>query len=921
MNRPERPYAQPTDADSLYEHLVALHDAKGAAYRPAMLECLKAVRRDGLAAIEAHLSTDGKGLACARRIAELQDIIVEAVFRFAISRLSPADNPSSGERLSVVAVGGYGRGTMAPSSDVDLLFLMPDRKNAWAETVVEHVLYALWDCEVKVGHAVRTVADCLRLSRKDMTIRTSILDARYVCGDQPLFSDLRSRFDLEVVKGSGAEFIEAKLAERDTRHARTGESRYVVEPNVKDGKGGLRDLQTLFWIGKYFYRVESGAELVGAGVFDRAEFRTFRRCEDFLWAVRCHLHFMTGRAEERLSFELQRDMALRLSYTPHPGAREVERFMKHYFLIAKEVGDLTRIFCSALELRHVKRAHVLSRTLQRLRRRKQGPLSDNPDFVVEAGRLNIADEDVYARDPVNMIRLFFLADKYILAFHPDALKIARRSLKLINARLREDAEANRLFMQILTSANDPEIVLRRMNEAGVLGKFIPDFGKIVALVQFNMYHHYTVDEHLIRSVGLLAAIEQGRLSEDHPLANEIIHTIKSREALYVAVFLHDIAKGRPEDHSIAGARVARRLARRFGLSPAEVETVAWLVEHHLVMSRIAQSRDLADRKTIEDFAATVQNLERLKLLLILTVADIRAVGPGVWNGWKGQLLRTLYYETEPVLAGGHSQMHRQVRVAETQAELREALADWPQGEFDALCARHYPAYWLRTDLQRRVVHAQFLREIALQGRTLATRVETDAFRDITEITVFAPDHPRLLSIIAGACAAADANIVDAQIFTTTDGFALDTIFISRELPDDEDERRRAARIGQLIEDTLVGRVRLGEAVSSRRGPPRGRIRAFSVEPNVLVNNSWSDRYTVVEVTGLDRPGLLYDLTQALARLNLNIGSAHVVTFGERAVDVFYVTDLTGQKVTNGNRRAAIRRRLHGVLEQAAREAA
>jgi [protein-PII] uridylyltransferase len=921
MNRSHRQSNDVVDADGLFAELVAIHDVNGADYRPAMLDRLKSVRREELRRIEAQLSDDGQGLVCAQRIAAMQDMLIRAVFRFAVSRLAPVDNPSSGERLSVVAVGGYGRCTMAPGSDVDLLFLMPHRKNAWAETIVEHVLYTLWDLELKVGHAVRTVDDCLRLSRGDITIRTTILEARHVCGDADLFAELVERFDLEVVKDTGAEFIEAKLAERDARHARAGESRYLVEPNVKDGKGGLRDLQTLFWIGKYFYRVETGEELVEAEVFDRSEYRLFRKCEDFLWAVRCHLHFLTGRAEERLSFDLQREMAQRLGYTPHPGSRDVERFMKHYFLVAKDVGDLTRIFCNALEVRHVKRAQVLSRVMQRFRRRKQGPIAESDDFVIGAGRLNVADERVFARDPVNLIRLFFYADKYNLAFHPDALKLARRSLKLIDADLREDEEANRLFMQILTTARDPEIVLRRMNEAGVLGRFIPDFGRIVALVQFNMYHHYTVDEHLIRTLGLLADIDRGRFAEDHPLANEIIHTVKSREVLYLAALLHDIAKGRPEDHSIAGARIARRLARRFGFSPAEVETVAWLVEHHLLMSTIAQSRDLADRKTIEDFAAIVQSLERLKLLLILTVADIRAVGPGVWNGWKGQLLRTLYYETEPILAGGHSQVHRKVRVAEAQAELRAALADWPQSEFDELCARHYPAYWLRTDLERRITHANFLREITALGRTLATRVETDAFREITEITVFAPDHPRLLSIIAGACAASGANIVDAQIFTTTDGFAFDTIFISREFADAEDERRRAARIGRLIEETLTGKVRLADAVSTRRDASRSRLRAFSVEPNVLVNNTWSDRFTVIEITGLDRPGLLYELTQVFARLNLNIASAHVATFGERAVDVFYVTDLTGQKITNANRRAAIRRRLLKVFEDEQKAAA
>ncbi len=453
-----------------------------------------------------------------------------------------------------------------------------------------------------------------------------------------------------------------------------------------------------------------------------------------------------------------------------------------------------------------------------------------------------------------------------------------------------------------------------MNEAGVLGRFFRDFGRIVALVQFNMYHHYTVDEHLLRSIGILADIEQGRCSEAHPLADEIVHTIGNREVLYLALFLHDIAKGRPEDHSIAGAKVARRVAKRMGFAAADVETVAWLVEHHLDMSITAQSRDLADRKTIEDFAATVQTLERLKLLLVLTVCDIRAVGPGVWNGWKGQLLRTLYHETEPVLTGGHGLAHRPLRVAQSRELLRERLPDWDQATFDGLADRHYEAYWLRTDIDRQVEHARFLKEVDETGQRLATRVKTDRFTDVTEIVVFAPDHPRLLSVLAGACAACDANIVDAQIFTTSDGFALDTIFISRELPEAEDERRRAERIGKTIEKALTGEAYLGDMV--KRRPPSAkqrRIRAFSLEPDVQVNNAWSDRFTVIEVSGLDRPGLLFDLTGVLARLNLNIASAHIATFGERAVDVFYVTDLTGHKIVNANRQAAMKRHLLGVF--------
>jgi [protein-PII] uridylyltransferase len=462
-------------------------------------------------------------------------------------------------------------------------------------------------------------------------------------------------------------------------------------------------------------------------------------------------------------------------------------------------------------------------------------------------------------------------------------------------------------------------VLRRMNEAGVLGAFVHAFGRIVAMMQFNMYHYYTVDEHLIRCIGALNEIARG----DNPevaLGSELIKTIQPqhRPVLALALFLHDIAKGRIEDHSIAGARVARRLGPRLGLNAADTELVAWLVEVHLVMSTLAQSRDLSDRKTIENFAAVVQSLERLKLLTILTTADIRSVGPGVWNGWKAQLIRTLYYETEPVLTGGFSEVNRAQRVARAQAEFRAELSDWPTAALDAYIERHYPAYWLKVDLPHKLEHARFVRASEEAGKKLATRVGFDSGRSVTELTIFAPDHPWLLSVIAGACALAGANIVDAQIYTTTDGLALDTIAVSREFERDEDEARRAARISDAVEKAVRGELKLPEIVA-KRAPPKGRLKAFAIEPEVTVNNQWSNRYTVVEVTGLDRPGLLYELTTTLSKLNLNIASAHVATFGERVVDVFYVTDLTGAQITTPTRQAAIKRPLLALFTAATAE--
>jgi [protein-PII] uridylyltransferase len=489
------------------------------------------------------------------------------------------------------------------------------------------------------------------------------------------------------------------------------------------------------------------------------------------------------------------------------------------------------------------------------------------------------------------------------------MRAATRSLKLVDRSLRENPEANRLFLEILTAKNDAEIVLRRMNETGVLGRFVPDFGRVVAMMQFNMYHHYTVDEHLLRCIGVLGEIERGDVAE-YGLANDLMRTIQPqhRQLLHVALFLHDIAKGRVEDHSIVGARIARRFCPRLGFSIADTEMVAWLVEYHLLMSTIAQSRDLSDRKTIENFAGVMQSLERMKLLAILTTADIRAVGPGVWNGWKAQLVRTLYYETEPVLTGGFSEVNRAQRVALAQAEFKGELKDWAAGELDAYVARHYPAYWLKVDLPHKLTHARFVRSAEEAGRSVATGVGFDAARGVTELTVLAPDHPRLLSVIAGACAVAGANIVDAQIFTTTDGMALDTIAVSREFDRDEDEARRAVRIADAIERALRGDLRLPEVVA-KRAAPKGRIKAFAVEPDVMINNQWSNRFTVVEVTGLDRPGLLYEVTATLSKLNLNIASAHVATFGERVVDVFYVTDLLGAKIESAQRQAAIKRAL------------
>ncbi|MEX0405422.1 [protein-PII] uridylyltransferase [Aquibium sp. LZ166] len=910
------------DGEALRRDLTALTvadsgDGSTPAIRASVLLKLRETLAAGHRKAEAMLMEDGGGTACAARLSHLMDEVIRALYDFAVTHVYRSKNPSVGERMTVVAVGGYGRGTLAPGSDIDLLFLLPYKQTPWGEQVVEYLLYMLWDLGLKVGHATRNIDECVRLSRTDVTIRTAVLEARYIWGDTGLFEELVKRFDREVVSSTGAEYVQAKLAERDERHRKVGASRYLVEPNVKDGKGGLRDLHTLFWIAKYFYRVRTGEELVEKGVFTRKEYLQFRKAEDFLWAVRCHLHFQTGKAEERLHFDIQRDIAERLGYTSHPGLSAVERFMKHYFLIAKEVGDLTRIFCAALEEEQAKHVPGFNRLLQSFQRRRR-KLAGTSDFIIDNDRINIASEGVFERDPVNLLRLFWFADKHGLEFHPDALKLVTRSLNLIDRNLRRDREANRLFMDVMTSGRNPELNLRRLNEAGVLGKLIPDFGKIVAMMQFNMYHHYTVDEHLLRCIGVLAEIERGEGGKAHPLAHKLMPGLKpQREMLYTALLLHDIAKGRPEDHSEAGAKIARKLCPHMGFSASETETIAWLVEHHLLMSMTAQTRDLNDRKTIDDFADVVQSVERLKMLLVLTVCDIRGVGPGVWNGWKGQLLRTLYYETELLLTGGFSEVSRAKRAEQAREQLAEALSGWPERERANVLRLHYDNYLLTVDLADQVRHAEFIRHADGERKVFNAAVTMRAFEAVTEITVLTPDHPRLLSVVAGACAAAGANIVDAQVFTTTDGRALDTILINREFERDEDEQRRGARVGRLIEDVLSGRSQLPEMIEKRAKPKRSH-KTFRIEPRAEIRNTLSNRFSVIEVEGLDRPGLLSEITGAISDLSLDITSAHITTFGEKVIDTFYVTDLTGQKVENPTRQDAIRERLIATLGGASR---
>ena len=846
---------------------------------------LGAALEQGRAEVARRLAQQpGNGRAAARATAFLHDQLVRLSYDFVICRLVEED----AKGIALVALGGTGRGEMAPFSDLDLMFLTAKAPTPAEERVAEAVLHLLWDLKLKVGHSVRSTPQLIALAKKDMSVRTAFLEARWLWGDEKAFDAAMARFRKEVVAGTTAEFVTAKLTERDERHVRMGDSRYVVEPNVKDGKGGLRDLHALYWIGKYVHGVERPADLVVAGLLTAAEFRRFDRAERFFWSVRCHLHLLAGRPEERLSFEYQPRIAQIMNYAERPGKSAVERFMQFYFINAKTVGDLTGLFLAQLDEQLGKKGFRFALPTIRRRPKRLG------GFVLDRGRISIPSDDFFRADPVRLLELYAIAAREQLEIHPAAMRAATRDAVLIDRALRHDARANALFMEVLTSIHRPETVLRWMNEAGVFGRFVPDFGRVVAQMQFDMYHHYTVDEHSIRAIGLLAAIERGDLKQDHPISTAIFRQIASRRVLYAAVLLHDIAKGRGGDHSVTGAEIALKLCPRFGLDAGETETVSWLVRHHLLMSSTAFKRDLADPKTIDDFARQVQSPERLRLLLILTVCDIRAVGPGIWNEWKRTLLRTLFEAAEERLRLGHKQHGRPELVQARRKELADALG-WKASAAAAHSRRLPDSYWLAEPLAWQVANARQVAdaEARIGEAKPSVAAEDDPESGATRVSIFTPDREGLFYRICAGLASAGASIIDARIHTTRDAMALDNLLVLDGRGQPYRDRRQRARLVKAVESALIA----SEPPALPSAEPPRRTHAFEVAPSVAIAERASTRTTVVEVNARDRPALLAALAAAIHRCGHTIHSAHIATYGERAVDVFYLTARSGAKLS------------------------
>ena len=817
--------------------------------------------------------------------------------------------------LAIVAVGGYGRGELAPFSDVDLLFLISDSKKSKCKEFVRNVLYFLWDLDLKIGHATRTIEESIQKAKEDIIIRTSLLESRIILGDRSLYEKFLTKFDNKILKTQQAYFIKKKLSERDERHLLNGDARYLLEPNIKDGKGGIRDINTLFWITRYVYREPRIQNLVSRKIFSKTEMQILTRAYNFLLTLRCHIHFLINGAEERLTFDIQPEISRRMGYTDHAGTLGVERLMKHYYLVAKQVGDLTRIFCAAIESENLRSIDVNWRRLISRKKLPQG-------FKLIKNRLTINEKSIFSKKPINMLRLFHISQNFEIDIHPSTLRLINQNLKKINKKFRENKEVSQIFLEILTSSKHPEVTLMRMNESGILGKLIPDFGRIVGHMQFDMYHVYTVDQHTIRAIGILAAIERGEMEKEHPLATEVFPKVKMRRCLYVALFLHDIAKGRGGDHSLIGSDIAKKLSIRLGMSSAEAETVSWLVENHLLMSMSALQREVSDAKTVEDFSKSVQSPERLRLLLILTIADIKAVGPNTWNSWKAGLIRALYSSSEDLMSGGFSISHLKEKVENSKKILRKQLMHWPSSEFKKFSNLGYSAYWMSQNTDAHIRQAKLIRKAEKHKLDVAVNIEVNRRLDITYLTVYTADHPGLFYRICKAIASVGGNIVDAKIFTMANGSALDEFSIQSSpywLDGDKtkafDDLENISSLKQLVvKSVTMGNDQDLDFADQEKIFPRHK-NLFSFQPQIHITNDLSNSCTVVEINGIDRSALLYDLTKTFTDQGLQIVSAKISTYGAKAVDVFYVKDIFGSKIENKNKIKRLQKSLMNVLRK------
>ena len=839
----------------------------------------------------------------------LNSILIDSMLRVVFKKIYHKIFNNTDYIFSIIAVGGYGRGELAPCSDLDLLFLLPNNlkinESKHAEEVIQFILYILWDLGYSVGHSTRTIDDCIEKSKLDLTISTALLEKRFIVGNEDVFSLLNDKFTFFIKNTKTLKFVEAKLVESELRHKRFGGSRYVVEPNVKDGKGGLRDLHTLIWISKFAYKVDSVSKLINMGALSKKEAASFAESQRFLLSVRCHLHYRAFREDDRLAMDAQLDLAKTMNFKNTITQKDVERFMKRYFLATKTVGSLTRIFCAAIETEFNKPLRLSFLSFKKK--------EDVYPFDIELGRLFVKNKEVLSENPVNIIKLFNISHNKNIDIHPKTLRYLTSLQRLINHEVRHDFNANKMFLDILTSDKDSTRTLRLMNESNILGKFIPEFQKIVGLMQFDMYHSYTVDEHTIFTISNLYSLKNGEFKNFAPLASKVILEISSKKCLFVAMLLHDIAKGRKGDHSENGALIASVVCPRLGLSKEETKTVEWLILYHLLMSKTAFRYELGDARVIKSFVDKVKSVERLKLLLVLTVADIKGVGPEIWNDWKGSLITELYSKSFDMLQKDN--VNELIKTPKKSFENFLVENGLTNSDAKQYCSYYYDNYWEIFKLSRIINHYEIFRNMYKDSKKFKVHLFDESKLKATELLVIAPDHHGLFSLISGLVSASGYDVVNAKIITRSDGYALDTFFIQNKNRQPILEEHSKKKLLKIISQGLEGNFNVEKALNKRWEEIPARFRAIKAPTRVIIDNNMSDEYSILEIKCKNAPGVLYRITKVITSLGLQINTANVSTYGDRVVDIFYIKDAFGLKIDNNKSMDKVKMSILKTLEE------
>jgi len=839
----------------------------------------------------------------------LNSILIDSMLRVVFKKIYHKIFNNTDYIFSIIAVGGYGRGELAPCSDLDLLFLLPNNlkinESKHAEEVIQFILYILWDLGYSVGHSTRTIDDCIEKSKLDLTISTALLEKRFIVGNEDVFSLLNDKFTFFIKNTKTLKFVEAKLVESELRHKRFGGSRYVVEPNVKDGKGGLRDLHTLIWISKFAYKVDSVSKLINMGALSKKEAASFAESQRFLLSVRCHLHYRAFREDDRLAMDAQLDLAKTMNFKNTITQKDVERFMKRYFLATKTVGSLTRIFCAAIETEFDKPLRLSFLSFKKK--------EDVYPFDIELGRLFVKNKEVLSENPVNIIKLFNISHNKNIDIHPKTLRYLTSLQRLINYEVRNDFDANKMFLDILTSDKDSTRTLRLMNESNILGKFIPEFQKIVGLMQFDMYHSYTVDEHTIFTISNLYSLKNGEFKNFAPLASKVILEISSKKCLFVAMLLHDIAKGRKGDHSENGSLIASVVCPRLGLSKEETKTVEWLILYHLLMSKTAFRYELGDARVIKSFVDKVKSVERLKLLLVLTVADIKGVGPEIWNDWKGSLITELYSKSFDMLQKDN--VNELIKTPKKSFENFLVENGLTNSDAKQYCSYYYDNYWEIFNLSRIINHYEIFRNMYKDSKKFKVHLFDESKLKATELLVIAPDHHGLFSLISGLVSASGYDVVNAKIITRSDGYALDTFFIQNKNRQPIIEEHSKKKLLKVISQGLEGNFNVEKALNKRWEEIPARFRAIKAPTRVIIDNNMSDEYSILEIKCKNAPGVLYRITKVITSLGLQINTANVSTYGDRVVDIFYIKDAFGSKIDNNKSMDKVKMSILKTLEE------